>query len=502
MKSTKNGKKKKLHNYKINWNLFYFVLLFSTLCSFTILNAFTMVDFIGAFSVSFISLSILFMDIYRYKPHYTSKRKMKVLLGIIIFGTMFFANITEYLFFNLSKGIGSIPEDVVIFGVPVQSAAMLAALLFDSHTAIIVSFIVGILTGIWQQDAFYTFYVFTGSIVASFSMISCKKRTDIIRGGLFVSLANAICIMVIIMLNKNIPFIDILPAIIFALISGILLSAFVSIILPILEYLFKITTNITLLEFLDLNQPLMKNLMINAPGTYHHSVIVGNLVEAVAEHIGVNSLHARVSAYYHDIGKMKMPEYFVENQSGALNKHEKLTPHMSSMILISHVKEGLELAEEYNLPESVMEGITQHHGTKLISFFYNKAKDGQADFPKEEDYRYPGPKPQSKVAALIMIADAVEASSRTVKDPTSARVKNLVGQIVNNILIDGQLDECDLTLKDIHVIKERFAHILIGILHKRIEYPGFDFNKPIGIYKDGKTEQSFITDPTNRSKSK
>ncbi|MCI4626187.1 MAG: HDIG domain-containing protein, partial [Candidatus Magnetoovum sp. WYHC-5] len=283
------------------------------------------------------------------------------------------------------------------------------------------------------------------------------------------------------------------------LISGILLSAFISIILPVLEYLFKITTNITLLELLDLNQPLMRNIMINAPGTYHHSVIVGNLVEAVADHIGVNSLLARVSAYYHDIGKMKMPEYFVENQSGAINKHEKLTPHMSSMILISHVKEGLELAEEYNLPESVMEGITQHHGTKLISYFYNKAKEEQAEVPKEEDYRYPGPKPQSKVSALIMIADAVEASSRTVKDPTPARVRNLVEQIVNNILIDGQLDECELTLKDINAIKERFSYIMIGIMHKRIEYPGFDFNKAIGV-KDGEKDKGTEHEPAEKGK--
>jgi hypothetical protein len=253
--------------------------------------------------------------------------------------------------------------------------------------------------------------------------------------------------------------------------------AIISLFLPVLETLFKITTDISLLELLDLEQPLMKNLMIAAPGTYHHSIIVGNLVEAVAESVGVNPLFARVCAYYHDIGKIKMPEYFIENQLTGASKHEKLTPHMSSMILVSHVKEGVEMARQHKLPEPVIDVLSQHHGTTLITYFYEKAKgmpEGSGDL-SEAEYRYPGPKPQSRVAALIMIADAVEASSRVLTEPTPSRISALVDKIINHIFLAGQLDECDLTLKDIYEIRKRFTYILTGILHRRVEYPGFEF---------------------------
>jgi putative nucleotidyltransferase with HDIG domain len=244
-----------------------------------------------------------------------------------------------------------------------------------------------------------------------------------------------------------------------------------------LEYVFKITTDISLLELLDLNQPLMKSLMITAPGTYHHSVIVGNLVESAAEAVGVNPLLARVSSYYHDIGKIKMPEYFVENQSNAPSKHDKLTPHMSSMIIINHVKEGVELAKQSKLPQSIIDIIRQHHGDALITYFYQKAKGlAQENSTSVDEYKYPGPRPQSRVAALVMMADALEASSRVLNDPTPARIAALVDKIINHIFLEGQLDQCELTLKDISEIKKRFSYILTGIFHKRIDYPGFDFN--------------------------
>jgi putative nucleotidyltransferase with HDIG domain len=278
----------------------------------------------------------------------------------------------------------------------------------------------------------------------------------------------------------------------FAVLGGVGVTAIVSVLLPILEYSFKVTTDISLLELLDLDQPIMKTLMVTAPGTYHHSVIVGNLVESAAEAVGVNPLLARVSAYYHDIGKVKMPDYFIENQSGSISKHEKLTPHMSSMIIINHVKEGVELAKQYKIPEPIIDIIKQHHGTMLVSYFYQKAKDQKEDTsPVEEDYKYLGPKPQSRVAALVMMADAVEAASKVLTDPTPARITSLVDRIINHIFLDGQLDECELTLKDIHEIKKRFSYILTGIFHKRIDYPVFDF-----------TDENLHKEPTKTDKSK
>src|SRR5208282_5556960 len=219
-------------------------------------------------------------------------------------------------------------------------------------------------------------------------------------------------------------------------------------------------------------QPLMHNLMIAAPGTYHHSIIVGNLAESAAEAVGANPLLARVTACYHDIGKMRMPEYFVENQTNSTNKHEKLTPHMSSMILISHVKDGVELARQYKMPKPIADIIQQHHGTSLITYFYQKALEQTKDgLPLREDYRYPGPKPQTRVAAIVMMADAVEAASRALAEPTPARISALVDKIINHIFLDVQIDECELSLKDISEIKKRFTYILTSIFHRRIEYP-------------------------------
>jgi putative nucleotidyltransferase with HDIG domain len=308
-------------------------------------------------------------------------------------------------------------------------------------------------------------------------MIHCKKRTAILRGGLYLAGANLLTLVTLLLLGGDLvsPFTRL--AMVFSMIQVVFVVAIVSLSLPLFEYFFKVTTDISLLELLDLNHPLMKHLMISAPGTYHHSIIVGNLVESCAEDVGVNPLMARVGAYYHDIGKVKMPEYFIENQSSGMSKHEKLTPHMSSMILTSHVKEGVDLADQHKLPEEVKDFIQQHHGTALIKYFYEKAKgqENGTETPAQE-YKYPGPRPQSRIAALIMMADAVEAASRVLHDPTPARIAALVDKIINHIFLTGQLDECELTLKDITVIKNKFTRILTGILHKRIDYPGFDFS--------------------------
>lgn len=432
---------------------------------------------IGGTLIASVMLFILYRDIMRYKPAYINSCNMLFLLVLMIVSTLVIGRFFDYLLKNLSIGTGFISVDTAVYGIPIAAGAMLVTLLFDFHTAITFSFTISLLTGYWLQDASYPIYTFAGSLTAAFSVIRCRRRSAILRGGFYVILANVL-LASILLLSKNELFTSkALSAAAFAVFSGITVSSIVSMMLPFLEYVFKITTDISLLELLDLNQPIMKSLMINAPGTYHHSVIVGNLVEAAAERVGVNPLLGRVTSYYHDIGKVKMPEYFVENQSGAPSKHEKLTPHMSSMIIANHVKEGVELARQSKLPESIIDIIKQHHGTSVISYFYQKAREQEQDStPAEQDYMYPGPKPQTRVAALVMMADAVEAASRVLTDPTPARISALVDKIINHIYLDGQLDECELTLKDISAIKEKFTYILTGIFHKRIDYPGFDFN--------------------------
>ncbi len=236
--------------------------------------------------------------------------------------------------------------------------------------------------------------------------------------------------------------------------------------------IFGYTTDIKLLELANLERPILRKLMLEAPGTYHHSVIVGSLGEAAAATIGANPLLAKVSGYYHDVGKIKKPLYFIENQIACKNKHDKLAPSMSSLILTSHVRDGVEIAKRYRLGKAIVDIIQQHHGTSLIVYFYEKSKKLKGeDAVNVEHFRYPGPKPQTKEAGLVLLADTVEAASRTLENPTPARIKGLVQKIINDVFLDGQLDECELTLRDLNKIVESFNKILNGIHHHRIEYP-------------------------------
>jgi hypothetical protein len=468
----------KLSTPTVRTNLLKLSYLFgiAVITSLFLLQELSLNKFLSGTLISFVLLFMLYRDIMRYKPAYLNNYSMLLLLSLMIIGTLMAGRIFSYFLINLMKGLGTADTGIAIYGIPIATGAMLVALLFDFHTAITFSFTISLLTGYWLDESFFPIYTFVGSLTAAFSVIRCKKRSALLRGGLYVILAN-ICLVIIFLISKGDLFTGKAPAaIVFAIFSGITVAAAVALTLPLYEYLFKVTTDISLLELLDLNQPLMKMLMINAPGTYHHSVIVGSLVESAAETVGVNPLLARVSSYYHDIGKAKMPEYFVENQGGAPNKHDKLTPHMSSMIIINHVKEGVELANQYKLPQPLIDIIKQHHGTAVLTYFFQKAKDmGYDAAPGQEEYMYPGPRPQTRVAALVMMADAVEAASKVLNDPTPARISALVEKIINHIFLEGQLDECELTLKDISEIKKRFIYILTGIMHKRIDYPGFDF---------------------------
>ena len=229
-----------------------------------------------------------------------------------------------------------------------------------------------------------------------------------------------------------------------------------------------------MLELSNLNEPMLKYLILNAPGTYHHSLMVGTLAETAAEAVGANALLCRVGAYYHDIGKTRHPNYFIENNPEAGSRHAKLAPSLSRAMIMSHVKEGVEMGRAYGIPEALLDMIPQHHGTRLVSFFYQRAReaaDPDLQAVKEEDYRYPGPKPQTREAAILMLADAVQAATQTLTDPTPARIRGAVQKIINSIFVDAQLDECDLTLRDLHLIANSFVRILTGMFHHRIEYP-------------------------------
>jgi len=306
--------------------------------------------------------------------------------------------------------------------------------------------------------------------VACFASRRVRQRSQFIKIMLAVSVAYAIFI-VLVENMKLTPGSEVLTEIGYGIVNGIV-SAFLTIgVLPVFELVFGITTDITLLELSDLNHPILKRLALEAPGTFHHSLSVGNLSEAATLAIGGNPLLARVGAYYHDIGKIEIPEYFVENQLSVKSKHESLTPSMSSLILSSHVKKGRTLGEEAGLPDDVLNFIEEHHGTMVMSYFYDKAlKQGTAE-SSQDKFRYPGPKPQTRETGIAMLADAVEAASRTLDEPTPARINNLIQRIISDRFQSGELDECPLTLRDLAKIKESFAQILIAAFHQRVVYP-------------------------------
>ena len=356
--------------------------------------------------------------------------------------------------------------------VPVASAGMLITILVNSHLAMVVVLLLSIILALingFDFDLF--FFALVGGVAGIYSSLDVRHRRDLVRAGLYVSGANTAIISMVTLMNQR-PFSQMGENFLWGIGNGFLSVILTMGILPYLEELFSITTNIKLLELSDFNQPLLKRLMVEAPGTYHHSIIVGNLVENASESIAANSLLARVGAYYHDIGKLKNPEYFSENQEGLLSKHDDLTPSMSSLILISHVKEGVDLAREYKLQRPIINIIEQHHGTGLIHYFYHKAlEENKASKVGEEKYRYPGPKPRTKEAAIVLLADAVEATSRTLEEPSYERLRNMVDKVINDKFIDGQLNDCDITLVNLHRIAESFAHTLTGIYHTRVEYP-------------------------------
>lgn len=302
-----------------------------------------------------------------------------------------------------------------------------------------------------------------------------------IRAGLLVGCANVILIGLRALLYEDSAVFTLLMNCFFGFCGGVFAGILVTGLTALAEMIFGYTTDIKLLELATMDQPLLQELMVQAPGTYHHSIIVGNMAEGAAKSIGANSLLAKVAGYYHDIGKIRKPHYFIENQFDCPNPHQKLAPSMSSLILMSHVKEGAELARQNRLGRSIIDIISQHHGTSFISFFYNKALEcreksqgsKRMELPpiNSDDYRYPGPKPQTKEAGLVMLADVVEAACRSLTDPTPARIKGMVNRLINNIFSDGQLEECELTLKDLHQIAKHFNQVLATVHHRRVEYP-------------------------------
>lgn len=377
--------------------------------------------------------------------------------------------LTTFLAAGIGKFFALNPSSNLAYFAPVTFAPILWVLLLEARVAfmltVLLSALMGVVNGFQLNLALYTLF---GGSVAVFVLHQRQQRSDLMRSGFFIALANLFSVALLGLFAGAFP-----PWSRFLLagLNGFTAAVVAIGLLPFLENLFGLTSAIRLLELANPNQPLLRQMLVEAPGTYHHSIMVGNLAEAAADRIGADGLLVRVGAYYHDIGKLKRPYFFAENQLTQENPHEKLTPTLSTLIITAHVKEGVELARARGLPEAVVDIIEQHHGTDLVRYFYARAAENAQTELAETDFRYNGPRPRSKEAALVMLADSVEAAVRAMTKPTPAKVEALLTRIFKERLDDGQFDECDLTLRDLEQIKAAFLKVLGGIFHTRIEYP-------------------------------
>lgn len=364
------------------------------------------------------------------------------------------------------------------FLVPAAAGTMLITILIHSRIAIFTSMLFSIVASVMYNDLSTTMFdasqglfVFFSSLAGVFYLIKSQTTMRMLKTGLLVSGVNLIIVAAILMIkNAQYGWIEIGFNLGFAALAGIVSAILAIGLLPFLETAFGILSNTRLIELSNPNHPLLRKILLEAPGTYHHSVMVANLAESACEAIGANGLLARVGSYYHDIGKTRRPHFFIENQMGTKNPHDNISPQLSKTIITAHPYDGAEMLRSHKMPKEIVEIAESHHGTSCLKFFYFKAKEEDPDI-KMDDFRYPGPLPANKVAAVVGIADSVEAAVRSMKQPTIEKIDTLIRKIINEKLDDDQLDECDLTIRELHSIAKSMLETLQGTFHSRIEYP-------------------------------
>lgn len=403
---------------------------------------------------------VIYIVLFR-KRIYSDNVKIVLIACIILF-----ISFLTFLIYQLDV------TSPVEFLVLVPVASMLLTIIFDSrigfYGTVIISLIVGGLRG--NDYVFAITNIIAGGL-AAFTVRDIKNRTQIFRSFLYILIGYSLSIIAF-GFERFDSFNQLLSSFVFAISNALISPVLTYGLIIFVERIFKITTDLTLLELTDFNQPLLRELAKSAPGTYNHSITMGTLVETTAEAIGANSTLARVGAYYHDIGKTIDPGSFVENQIDSINIHEQLSPERSVKLILDHVKKGIELGKNYSLPKEVLDFIPMHHGTMIISYFYEKAKELYGEDKVDlNDYRYPGPKPNTKETAIVMLADACESTVRSLSGADTQKIENVINNLINSRIDDGQLDEAPLTFKDIKHIKESFLSILVGHQHKRIRYP-------------------------------
>jgi putative nucleotidyltransferase with HDIG domain len=392
------------------------------------------------------------------------KNKEKIILedndAVVLMCLLF---ISALLTFQIAK------EYFSPFVSPVSAFSIMAAMLLSQRLGGVYAVCLSLFVAFLNDIHFDIFLTMLGSSVFVIAKVKyIRKRSDFINVGVRTVIASAVLLSMFYLFGSYNIFhfsYNLFNVVLNGIFSIVILLVF----MPLFERIFSRTTNIKLIELSDFNNPLLKRLMSEAPGTYHHSIMTADIAEQAANVVGENSLLARVGSYYHDIGKLKSPLYFIENQSSGYNPHDNLSPEMSKIILISHVKEGVILAKKHNIDNEIINIIEQHHGTTVMHAFYHRAleKGLQVDM---EHFRYPGPRPNTKIAAIIMLADSCEAACRSIAEPTASRIKDMVEKIINNKFIDGQFSVCPITLKDLELMRDSIIATITGIYHARIEY--------------------------------
>lgn len=410
--------------------------------------------------LAFLIVATIWIYVRQFKPGIYSSEAKVMQMALILSGTIvisrFLSSISEYL-------------------APVPAGTMLLATLLDPGTAILGGVCMSVATGVAAgNNAPFMVVSILSSIAAVYGISRVGHRADLIRAGVLVGLVCGLGIISMALIMGS-PLNTASRDVFYGALNGSVISSFLALgALPFFEAIFNIMTPVKLLDLSNPNHPLLGRLLKETPGTYHHSIMVASLAEAAAEAVGANSLLARVGGYYHDIGKIRRPYFFIENQLGvAENPHDRVAPGLSTLIVTSHVKDGVELGREYRLPERIIDFVREHHGTTLVSYFYSRATEDEKSGCQvvEEDFRYEGPRPSSKETAIVMLADAVEAAVRSLVKPSPGRIETIIRRIVKDRLYDHQLDKCDLTVRDLDTISDTFMKVLSGMFHPRVGYP-------------------------------
>jgi putative nucleotidyltransferase with HDIG domain len=439
----------------------------------------------GVLLVQSLAATVFWFDARRQRRR-KRERSAYVTYGAVLSTGVVFAVLTRAAF-ALTQAVspsieGGSASGALNYAIPFAAGPIVASLVAGMGPALLAALVNAMGVGLLMGQSFpFALFAAAGALAGIFGLGRVHARSALLQMGGLVAIANVLAIAASRLAGPEPPGLGALGDLAGGIAGGAVVAAVVGFTLPLFEQAFHVVTDIRLLELSNQNLPLLRQLAIEAPGTYQHSLMLGHLAEAAADALGADALLARVSGYYHDIGKTKMPEYFIENQPKGRNRHDLLAPSMSALIIAAHVKEGVEMAKKAGLPEPIVTAIREHHGTKLIRYFFQKAlARAEAGQPvvREIDYRYPGPKPSTRVLGILMIADAVEAASRTLIEPTPARIRAMIRQIVDDCLRDGQFDSCDLTMRDLAVVGESLERTVSTIYHHRIDYPGFEFNRP------------------------